>query len=412
MRDATLGVLILLFSLFALGTWPALLDLSSLYGRHPCHAYLEYSSSVLFTAALLAAASGQSLAITGFASVGLAAAGGVLLMLGNLSMQRAFIMGVPLAIVLPLQGSLTVVLGTSLNYGLQPERSHPRVLASGVGGFLAAILLSAAAHAAYERDDVGGRERLRRRRQRPKGTWCCDAGGEGLITLPPSTQTCESSPTACCSIEASSTPPQGDGEAAEASANAPEPSDDASASGRVVSASLRGASAAAGLCVATLGGCCFGFFSPAFNLAVNDELHWIAESGGQPLPVFAANLYFCAAFTASAWAANLALMRWPPPGTERSSLWRGARSIGEDRGLAALAGMVCALGNAAQFWGGALAGFAAADLVQAFPLVGTFWGVWCLGEFRGASARVRGLLAAMYTAFVAAVVLLAASARA
>ena len=79
--------------------------------------------------------------------------------------------------------------------------------------------------------------------------------------------------------------------------------------------------------------------------------------------------------------------------------------------FALLAGLLCALGNAAQFLGGSLAGFAAADLVQAYPLVSTLWGMGLFGEFRGASRRVWCLLAAMYSSFVAAVALLALSVR-
>ena len=57
------------------------------------------------------------------------------------------------------------------------------------------------------------------------------------------------------------------------------------------------------------------------------------------------------------------------------------------------------------------AGFAAADLVQAFPLVGTLWGVWCFRDFHRASPRVIGLLASMYALYIAAVTLLALSAK-
>ena len=52
-----------------------------------------------------------------------------------------------------------------------------------------------------------------------------------------------------------------------------------------------------------------------------------------------------------------------------------------------------------------------ADLVQAFPLVSTAWGVLVLGEFRGASERVRRLLAAMYATYLLAVLLLILSVR-
>ena len=69
------------------------------------------------------------------------------------------------------------------------------------------------------------------------------------------------------------------------------------------------------------------------------------------------------------------------------------------------------MGNGAQFLGGSLAGFAAADLVQAYPLVGTVWGIGCFGEFRAASRRVYCLLGGMYVAFIAAIFLLALSVR-
>ena len=100
--DRAVGVAVLLFSLIALGTWPALLDLSALHGRHPAHAYLDYCSAVLLVAGVLALASGEPLTDAGWVSITLAGGGGVLLMLGNLSMQRALLMGVPLTIVLPL----------------------------------------------------------------------------------------------------------------------------------------------------------------------------------------------------------------------------------------------------------------------------------------------------------------------
>lgn len=379
-----LGIGVLLLSLVALGSWPALLDLAFLRGRHPSHAYLDYATAVLLVATSFALASGQPLSVSSesWASAGLAAVGGCLLMLGNLSMQRALLLGVPLTIVLPLQGSLTVVLGTSINYVLQPERSEPRRLFAGVAAFLVAIALSATAHVAHERQAANRRERRRRRKRQHAASCrpCCGAqaplvNGAGSSTPQAGELTIESAPAA-------------DAATTTATANA-----------------------TTGLFVAAAGGLCFGFFSPCFNLAVNDELGWVRQSGGAPLKVFAANLYFCVAFALSAWAANLALMRWPPPGTQRSSLSEYASSPSDGRWLALLSGVVCAIGNAAQFVGGDMAGFASADLVQAFPIVGTVWGVACLGEFRKASSRVYVLLAAMYGAFLSAVALLAWSVR-
>ena len=365
--DPALGLAILLASLACLGTWPALLDLSSLHGRHPSHAYLDYSTAILVVASVLALVSQEPLLETSWASIALAGGGGCLLMAGNLSMQRSLLLGVPLSIVLPLQGSLCVVLGTSVNYVLQPARSEPTILFCGVAAFLAAIALSAAAHLAHEREADADGERERRRGHN----------------------------TACARLLLPDAPLDSAGQ----------------------QPLRRGASPVTGLVLAAAGGCCFGFFTPAFNLAVNDELGWAAAGGGRPLGVFAANGFFCLAFAASAWVVNLALMRWPPPGARRSSLteylhsWRRLRGRGRALGFALLAGLLCALGNAAQFLGGSLAGFAAADLVQAYPLVSTLWGMGLFGEFRGASRRVWCLLAAMYSSFVAAVALLALSVR-
>ena len=339
------GLVILLISLVCLGTWPALLDLSCLHGRHhPSHAYLDYATSVLGVAVLLATITRQQLfeascawngseavsllelgaqtrligscsvplraarsnPVLAGVSVTLAAAGGCLLMLGNLSMQRALLMGVPLSIVLPMQGSLTVVLGTSINFWLQPERSHPGVLFAGVGAFIIAIVLSAAAHLADERDVATRRDRRRRKRQP-----CC-GGEESLLDVARAGWSSEGrrSPSESGGTLRPPLPPvPPGGQQLDASTASPSTGTAVSVSiANATSASAGGLqfelSATGGLIVAAAGGVCFGFFSPAFNLAVNDELGWARSAGGQPLGLFAANLYFCTAFTISAWLGN------------------------------------------------------------------------------------------------------------
>eukprot|EP00966_Prymnesium_polylepis_P306238 7076718-Prymnesium_polylepis.1 len=128
MAESSAGLALLLFSLACLGSWPALLDLACLRGTHPCHAYMDYAAVVLACAIGLALASAEPVLSVSCVAVVLAAAGGCLLMLGNLSMQRALLMGVPLSVVLPIQGSLAVTLGTTINWTLQPERSDARLL--------------------------------------------------------------------------------------------------------------------------------------------------------------------------------------------------------------------------------------------------------------------------------------------
>ena len=157
---AALGLLLL--SLVCLGTWPAVLRLCTYapgvrvgvegdngYGcyrrlrrvagrcaqsRHPCHAYLDYaiayaafSSTVPILLSHLIPNEEESedgADISGVQKVPLvlsAIVGGSLLSLGNMSTQWATTMyASPLTTVLALQASLTVVLGTSINYKLEP----------------------------------------------------------------------------------------------------------------------------------------------------------------------------------------------------------------------------------------------------------------------------------------------------
>uniref|UniRef100_A0A0A8YSK6 Ureide permease 2 n=1 Tax=Arundo donax TaxID=35708 RepID=A0A0A8YSK6_ARUDO len=95
-------------------------------------------------------------------------------------------------------------------------------------------------------------------------------------------------------------------------------------------------------------------------------------------------------------------------GVPRSSLAAYLRD-GEGRGLALMAGMVCGLGNAFTFMAGQAAGYAAADSVQALPLVSTFWGVVLFGEYRRSSRRTYTLLGSMLLMFVVAMAVLMAS---
>ena len=81
----------------------------------------------------------------------------------------------------------------------------------------------------------------------------------------------------------------------------------------------------------------------------------------------------------------------------------------QDRAVAILAGLICAGGNVLQFQGGHLAGFATSDLVQAFPLVGTFWDVVIFREFSGAHRTIVVCLWCMYVVYVSGIILLASS---
>ena len=175
------------------------------------------------------------------------------------------------------------------------------------------------------------------------------------------------------------------------------------------------AASTAGLVIAFGGGLCFGFFSPAFNVAANNPFGWGANgemkaSGG--LSVASANLWFSLAFTLASILWNVCLMRDPPRGVDPSTIQRYlSERLIQDRAFAILAGLICAGGNVLQFQGGHLAGFATSDLVQAFPLVGTFWDVVIFREFSGAHRPIVVCLCCMYLVYVSGIILLASSVK-
>ena len=155
----SLGIALLLFSLVCLGSWPVLMELCGRSGRPAPRAYSEFALAVFAVAAACALTLGEvgpsgaddpafaaQLAQPNGALALAASAAGVCLMLGNLAMQRALLMGTPLSVTLPVQGALTVVLGTTANYALQPAKSDAPLLFAGVAAFVVAIALSARAH--------------------------------------------------------------------------------------------------------------------------------------------------------------------------------------------------------------------------------------------------------------------------
>ncbi|XP_076905314.1 ureide permease 1-like [Bidens hawaiensis] len=149
-----------------------------------------------------------------------------------------------------------------------------------------------------------------------------------------------------------------------------------------------GKSTLIGLGICLFAGVCFSLFSPAFNLAMNDQWHTL-DDGVPHLSVYTAFFYFSCSCFVIAMILNIT-----------TSL---------PQGWAFLAGFLCGFGNGLQFMGGQAAGYAAADAVQALPLVSTFWGVLFFGEYRKSSRRTYVLLAGMPSMFIVAVGVLMAS---
>jgi hypothetical protein len=491
-----IGIALLIGSLVCLGTWPALLRLSSYsssgvsgegthklslcsrpiqaYGRHPCHAYIDYSIAyvlasmfpILTGLALREAADDVSGSIWIPSLVGVAVMGGTLLSLGNMCMQWATVVfGAPLTTVLALQASMTVVIGTSINYLLQPERTaHIHRLAGGVLFFLFAIGLAARAQVSYAAENGGSSSTTQQatcggttnRRLYEYG----HCSGDIELESPHDDDKVDVRKNTVSSSQAS-LPYQPSGFSTTGTnvdymahdqhgALAPfavydDERHDAHDSWSELSSTHKG------LGIAVLGGLALGFFSPAFNIAVNNPFQWsgtgaagTASQGALSVP--AANLWFALAFSFCSIVGNVALtIRYPPDGASQRedtatsgtiSSWsmigsghqlRWSNVIQEywydtawpERQWAVAAGCLCALGNVLQFQGGKWAGFATSDLVQAFPLVATLWDIWLFGEFRREAATptkpqstcwiVHILLMGMYFAYMGGIVLLASS---
>jgi glucose uptake protein GlcU len=163
-----------------------------------------------------------------------------------------------------------------------------------------------------------------------------------------------------------------------------------------------------GLAMVVFAGVCYALFTPAFNLATNDQ--WRTLPDGAPrLVVYTAFFHFSLACLAASVALNAWLLYRPMAGVPRSTVAAYLRDGGEGRAIALLAGAVSGLGNAFTFMAGQAAGYAAADSVQALPLVSTFWGVVLFGEYRRSSRRTYTLLASMLLMFVVAMAMLMAS---
>ncbi|XP_031744338.1 ureide permease 2 isoform X2 [Cucumis sativus] len=168
-----------------------------------------------------------------------------------------------------------------------------------------------------------------------------------------------------------------------------------------------GKSTLIGLSITFFAGICFSLFSPAFNLATNDQWHTL-NNGVPHLSVYTAFFYFSVSCFIIAIVLNVVFLYRPILNSPKTTLkayvndWNG-------RGWALLAGLLCGFGNGLQFMGGQAAGYAAADAVQALPLVSTFWGVVLFGEYRRSSKKTYALLISMLLMFMVAVGILMAS---
>ncbi|XP_021657661.2 ureide permease 1 isoform X2 [Hevea brasiliensis] len=338
------AIICMLLSLFFLGTWPAIFTLLERRGRLPQHTYLDYSITNLLAALFFALTFGEigkstpekpnfitqlSQLSENWPSVMFAVGGGVVLSIGNLCTQYALAFA-GLSVTEVITASMTVVIGTTLNYFLDEKINKAEILFPGVGCFLIAVCLASAVHSSNTADNIAKLSSL-------SSTEDLETGNDTAENV--------KFGTADFLVELEKR--------------------------RAIK--VFGKSTLSGLSIAFFAGVCFSLFSPAFNLATNDQWH--------------------------------ALKKGVAKSSVKSYLkdWNG-------RGWAFLAGLLCGFGNGLQFMGGEAAGYAAADAVQALPLVSTFWGIVLFGEYQRSSRRTYVLLASMLLMFIVAVAILMASA--
>ncbi|XP_057768638.1 ureide permease 1-like isoform X4 [Salvia miltiorrhiza] len=362
-KSGAIGCMVV--ALVFLGTWPALLAQLERRGRLPQHTYLDYSFTNFLTAVVIAFTLGQighaspntpnfftQLSQENWGCVLMAMAGGVFLGLGNLATQYAW----------PFVGlSVTEVITSSL-----------------------AVVL--AVHSSNDADNAAKLQQLS-----DKHT---DGAREVVVDAPDTHQDKDR----LKDMEHGSSE---EGKAATGSAQHLIELEH----NRAIK--VFGKSIWIGLSITFFAGACYALFSPAFNLATNDQ--WHVMRGGVPhLVVYTAFFYFSLSFFVVVSVINIILLYRPILKLPRSSIASYLKD-GDGRGLAFLAGLLCGLGNGLQFVGGQAAGYAAADCVQALPLVSTFWGVVLFGEYWRSSPRTYALLVSMLLMFIVAVTVLIAS---
>ncbi|XP_014492897.1 ureide permease 1 [Vigna radiata var. radiata] len=388
------AIVCMLVSLLFLGTWPAVMTLLERRGRLPQHTYLDYTLTNLMAAVIIAFTFGEvgntapnflsQLHQENWPSVLFAMGGGVVLSIGNLSTQYAWAF-VGLSVVEVITSSITVVIGTTFNYFLDDKINKAEILFPGVGCFLIAVCLGSAVHSSNTADN---KAKLNEFSADYK-----DAAKNTTLTT---------------SIETSEV----DSKDLEDGSTSVHKAKAGTAAFLIElenkrSIKVLGKSTFIGLAITFFAGVCFSLFSPAFNLATNDQWHTL-KKGVHHLSVYTAFFYFSVSCFVIAVILNISFLYHPVLNLPKSSLKAYLRDW-DGRGWAFLAGLLCGFGNGLQFMGGQAAGYAAADAVQALPLVSTFWGVVLFGEYRKSSKRTYLLLGSMLLMFIVAVAVLMAS---
>ncbi|XP_040385798.1 probable ureide permease A3 [Oryza brachyantha] len=237
-------------------------------------------------------------------SILFAMAGGVALSIGNLISQYAWAF-VGLSLTNIICSSLAVVLGTTINYFLDGRINRADILFPGVACFLVAVFLGSAVHTSNAKDEE---EKLSVSgfRNSEEIELSCDVSDK--VMLLPDQEALNDCDGEDCDTGTAEFIIQVE---------------------KRRSIKVLGSSRSLGLGLVVLAGVCFSLFSPAINLAVNDQ--WRTLDDGVPhLTVCTAFFHFSVSCFAVGASINVWLLRRPPPqhtpetGTAGSGrCWRG-----------------------------------------------------------------------------------------
>ena len=153
-----------------------------------------------------------------------------------------------------------------------------------------------------------------------------------------------------------------------------------------------------GVAVCVISGLLMGIFAPFVTRAM---------TRGNTLTPYTTAVFLTLGAFLCCFFFNTILMRKPIVG---SPIAAGDyfRAPGTYHALGLLGGAIWGIGTVFNFVAASLVGVAISYAIgQASPMVACLWGVFVWKEFRGANARAKGYLAAMFGAYLLALVLIA-----
>jgi glucose uptake protein len=153
-----------------------------------------------------------------------------------------------------------------------------------------------------------------------------------------------------------------------------------------------------GVAVCVISGVLMGIFAPFVTRAM---------TRGNTLTPYTTAVFLTLGAFLCCFVFNTILMRRPIVGSPVAAA-DYFRAPGTYHALGLLGGAIWGIGTVFNFVAASLVGVAISYAIgQASPMVACLWGVFVWKEFRGANARAKGYLAAMFAAYLLALVLIA-----